>query len=158
VTARTEKSAPVLAVNRKAFHDYSVLERIEAGVELRGSEVKSIKSGKVNLVGGFATAVGDELFLRDVHITPYEQATYFNHEATRPRRLLMRGREIRKLVSRVERMGLAIVPLKMYVKRRWIKIELGLCKGKKKGDKREVLRTRTADMEAARAMGNARRK
>lgn len=158
MTTRTANSASVLAVNRKAFHDFSVLERIEAGIELRGSEVKSIKAGKANLAGGFATAEGHELFLRDVHITPYEQATYFNHEATRPRRLLMRAREIAKIAARVEQMGFALVPLKLYLKRRWIKIELGVCKGKKMGDKREVLRARAADREAARATANARRK
>jgi SsrA-binding protein len=158
VTVETGKNSSVWAVNRKAFHDFSVLERFEAGIELRGSEVKSIKSGRANLTGGYAAAEGNELILRDVHITPYEQATYFNHEATRPRRLLMRGREIRKLSARMDQMGFTLIPLKLYVKRRWIKIELGLCKGKKMGDKREVLRKRTADREAARAVGNARRK
>ena len=150
--------AESLAANRKAFHDYTVIERMEAGVELRGTEVKSVRAGGVNLTGGFACVDRGELVLRDVHIAPYEQGSRFNHDPTRPRRLLMRAREIKALSNRIDAAGLTLVPLKLYFKRRWVKVELGLCRGKKTEDKRETLRRKTVDRETARAIGSARRK
>lgn len=144
-------------MNRKALHDYVVLQKFEAGIELCGSEVKSIRDGKANLAGGFASVDNGELVLHDVHVTPYDHGGRYNHEATRPRRLLLRAHEIRSLDAKVDQMGLTIVPLRLYPKRRWIKVELGLCKGRKMGDKREVLRRRTADRETARAISAARR-
>lgn len=152
----SQKSA-AFAINRKARHDYVVLEKFEAGIELSGSEVKSIREGKVNLAGGFAGVENGEMLLRDVHITPYEHGGRYNHEATRPRRLLLKVREINALDAKVTQMGFTIVPLSLYPKRRWIKVELGLCKGRKMSDKREVLRRRTADRETARAISAARR-
>ncbi|MEI6218178.1 MAG: SsrA-binding protein SmpB [bacterium] len=154
--AGPQKSA-AFAVNRKATHDYVILQKFEAGMELRGSEVKSIRDGKVNLAAGFASVVGGELVLRDVHITPYDHAGHYNHEATRPRKLLLRAHELRSLDAKIDQMGLTIIPLRLYPKRRWIKIELGLCKGRKMGDKREVLRRKEADRETARAISAASR-
>jgi SsrA-binding protein len=156
VKAGSKKSA-AFAMNRKALHDYVVLQRFEAGIELCGSEVKSVREGKVNLAGGFASVDDGEMVLHDVHITPYEHGGRYNHEATRPRRLLLRAHEIRSLDTKVAQMRFTIVPLRLYPKRRWIKVELGLCKGRKLGDKREVLRRRTADRETARAISSARR-
>ena len=152
------KPAAAFALNRKASHDYVVLERFEAGIELRGSEVKSVRDGKVNLAGGFASVENGELLLHDVHITPYEHGGSYNPEATRTRRILLKAHETRALGAKIDQMGYTIVPLKMYPKRRWIKVELGLCKGRKMGDKREVLRRKTADRDTARAISAASRR
>ncbi|MEI6808186.1 MAG: SsrA-binding protein SmpB [bacterium] len=151
------RNPEAFAMNRKAHHDYVVLQKIEAGIELCGSEVKSVRDGKVNLSAGFAVVENGELLLRDVHIPPYEHGGRYNHEATRPRRVLLRAHEIRSLDEKVSQMGFTIVPLRLYPKRRWIKVELGLCKGRKMGDKREVLRRRTDEREIARAISAARR-
>jgi SsrA-binding protein len=140
-----------LASNRKASRTYHILERFEAGIELRGSEVKSIRAGNANLTGGFAAVEDGELFLREVHIAPYEKANRFNHEPTRPRRLLMHRREIDRLLGQVTRKGCTVIPLNLYLKRGRVKVELGLCRGKQTQDRREELRTRAAEREARQA-------
>ena len=123
--------------NRKAFHEYFVLERFEAGIELAGTEVKSIRAGNVNLKDAFCTIKDGELFVRGMHISPYEHGNIFNKDPIRPRRLLMHKREIMKLNARVMQDGVALIPLSLYFKDSRVKVELGLCKGKKLHDKRD---------------------
>ena len=123
--------------NRKAFHEYFVLERFEAGIELAGTEVKSIRAGNVNLQDAFCTIKDGELFVRGMHISPYEHGNIFNKDPVRPRRLLMHKREIVKLNARIMQDGVALIPLSLYFKDSRVKVELGLCKGKKLHDKRD---------------------
>ena len=123
--------------NRKAFHEYFVLERLEAGIELAGTEVKSIRAGNVNLKDAFCTIKDGELFVRGMHISPYEHGNIFNKDPVRPRRLLMHKREIVKLNARIMQDGVALIPLSLYFKDSRVKVELGLCKGKKLHDKRD---------------------
>ena len=126
-----------IAANRKAFHEYFVLERFEAGIELFGTEVKSVRAGQVNLKDSFCTVKDGELFARGLHISPYEHGNIFNRDPMRPKRLLMHKREILKLQSRVMQDGVALIPLSLYFKDSRVKVELGLCKGKKLHDKRD---------------------
>lgn len=126
-----------MASNRKAFHDYFILERFEAGIELFGTEVKSIRQGTLNLKDSYCTVKNGELFLRGMHISPYEKGNIFNRDPVRPRRLLMHKREIMKLHSRIMQEGVALIPLSVYLKDSRVKVELGLCKGKKLYDKRD---------------------
>ena len=137
--------------NRKAFHEYFVLERFEAGIELAGTEVKSIRAGNVNLKDAFCTIKDGELFVRGMHISPYEHGNIFNKDPVRPRRLLMHKREIVKLNARIMQDGVALIPLSLYFKDSRVKVELGLCKGKKLHDKRET----AAKRDAARAIDRA---
>lgn len=123
--------------NRKAFHEYFVLEQFEAGIELAGTEVKSIRAGNVNLKDAFCTIKDGELFVRGMHISPYEHGNIFNKDPVRPRRLLMHKREIVKLNARIMQDGVALIPLSLYFKDSRVKVELGLCKGKKLHDKRD---------------------
>ena len=123
--------------NRKAFHEYFVLERFEAGIELAGTEVKSIRAGNVNLKDAFCTIKDGELFVRGMHISPYEHGNIFNKDPVRPRSLLMHKREIVKLNARIMQDGVALIPLSLYFKDSRVKVELGLCKGKKLHDKRD---------------------
>ena len=126
-----------VATNRKAFHDYFVLDRFEAGIELAGTEVKSIRAGNVNLKDSFCTIKNNELFIRGMHISPYSHGNIFNKDPVRPRRLLMHRKEITRLNSRIMQDGVALIPLSLYFKGSLIKVELGLCKGKKLHDKRD---------------------
>lgn len=141
------------AENRKAFHDYFIEERFEAGIALTGSEIKSIRAGRINLRGGYARVINGEVILYDVHIAPYEQSgTYFNHEPTRPRKLLLHRREINRIVGQIERQGFTLVPLRMYFKQRRAKLELGLARGKKLYDKRDDIAKREARRDIERVM------
>ena len=142
-----------IASNRKAFHEYFVLERYEAGIELFGTEVKSIRGGQVNLKDSFCIVRNGELFVRGMHVSPYEKGNIFNRDPMRVRRLLMHKREIRKLGDRVSQEGVALIPLRLYFKDSRVKVELGLCKGKKLYDKRES----DAKREAERDMDRARK-
>ena len=142
-----------IASNRKAFHDYYVLERFEAGIELFGTEVKSIRGGQVNLKDSFCMIRNGELFVRGMHVSPYEKGNIFNRDPVRVRRLLMHKKEIRKLGDRVSQDGVALIPLRLYFKNSLVKVELGLCKGKKLYDKRES----DAKREAERDMDRARK-
>jgi SsrA-binding protein len=143
----------IISDNRQARFLYEILETYEVGIELQGTEVKSIRAGKVNLRDGFATLRDGEVWLMNVHISPYEKSSqFFNHEPRRNRRLLMHNWEIRKLIGQVEQKGLTLVPLKMYLKGSWVKVSLGLGKGKKLHDKRETLKRRQDDRDIARAM------
>ena len=141
-----------IASNRKAFHEYFVLERFEAGIELFGTEVKSIRAGQVNLKDCFCTVRNGELFVRGMHISPYEKGNIFNRDPMRVRRLLMHKREIRKLDDRISQDGVALIPLSLYLKDSRVKVELGLCKGKKLYDKRDSDAQRQAKRDMDRVM------
>ena len=141
-----------IAQNRKAFHDYFVLERYEAGIELFGTEVKSIRAGTVNLKDSFCTVKDGELFARGLHISPYEKGNIFNRDPMRPKRLLMHKREINRLNARIMQDGVALIPLSLYFKDSRVKVELGLCKGKKLYDKRAAASERDARRDIDRAM------
>ena len=141
-----------ICANRKAFHDFFVLERFEAGIELAGTEVKSVRGGNVNLKDSFCTVKNGELFLRGAHISPYEHGNIFNKDPVRPRRLLMHKREIVKLNARVTQEGMALIPLSLYFKDGRVKVELGLCKGKKLHDKRDSEADRQAKRDIDRAI------
>ncbi|MFQ3616451.1 MAG: SsrA-binding protein SmpB [Cyanobacteriota bacterium] len=143
----------VVAENRQARFEYEILETFEAGIALVGTEVKSVRAGKVNLRDGFALIRNGEVWLHNVHISPHDTASqYFNHDPRRTRKLLMHRQEIRKLIGKVEQQGLTLVPLKMYLKRGWAKISLALVRGKKLHDKREDLKQKQAKREMQRAM------
>jgi SsrA-binding protein len=136
-----------VAQNRKAFHDYFILERFEAGIELFGTEVKSVRQGNLNLKDSFCTVKDGELFVRGMHISPYEKGNIFNREPLRPRRLLMHRREIGKLYASMKQDGLTLIPLSVYFKSSLVKLELGLAKGKKLYDKRDASAQRDAGRE-----------
>lgn len=140
----------LVTTNRQAYHDFFVEETVEAGLALTGTEVKSIRAGHVNLRGAYARIKGDEVWLEGVHIAEYEQGTYMNHDPLRPRKLLLHRKEIDRLESKVATKGLTLVPLKMYFKHNHVKIELGLCRGKKLYDKRESIKERESQRELAR--------
>ena len=144
------------AANRKAFHDYFILERYEAGIELFGTEVKSIRAGTLNLKDSFCTIKDGEIFIRGMHISPYEQGNIFNRDPMRARRLLMHKKEILKLNSKVMQDGLALVPLSVYFKDSRVKVEVGLCKGKKLYDKRESEAKRQASRDIDRTLKSYR--
>lgn len=141
-----------IAANRKAFHDYFVLERFEAGISLAGTEVKSIRAGQVNMKDSFCTVKDGELFVRGMHISPYEHGNIFNKDPVRPRKLLMHKREILKLNARVMQDGVALIPLGLYFKDGKVKVELGLCKGKKLHDKRDSEAERESKRDMDRMM------
>ena len=145
--------APVklIASNRKAYHDYFVEDRYEAGIELAGTEVKSIRAGTLNLKDSYCTVKDGELFVHSMHISPYEKGNIFNRDPLRPRRLLMHKREILRLFAKVKQDGYALVPLSVYFKGPRIKLEIGLCKGKKLYDKRDAAAARDAKREMDRA-------
>ena len=142
----------IAAQNKKAFHDYFVLDRYEAGIELCGTEVKSIRQGKLNLKDSWCSIVDGELFVNGMHISPYEHGNIFNRDPLRVRRLLMHKREIRKLHDLQKQDGYALIPLSVYFKGSRVKVELGLCKGKKTYDKRDAIAKRDAKREMDRAM------
>ena len=144
------------AANRKAFHDYFILERYEAGIELFGTEAKSIRAGTLNLKDSFCTIKDGEIFIRGMHVSPYEQGNIFNRDPVRPRKLLMHKKEILKLNAKVMQDGAALIPLSVYFKDSRVKVEVGLCKGKKLYDKRESEAKRQADRDIDRTLKNFR--
>ena len=145
-------STKIITDNRKARHDYFVIETYEAGVELFGTEVKSLRAGAVNLKDSYCDIDGGEIFALGVHISPYEQGNIFNKDPDRPKKLLMHKAEIMKLTGLVSRDGYTIVPLSLYFKGSRVKMALGLCKGKKLYDKRDSIAKRDADRDIERAM------
>ena len=147
-----QKGVKEITANRKAFHEYFVLERFEAGIELAGTEVKSIRGGNVNLKDAFCTIKNGELFIRGMHVSPYEHGNIFNKDPVRPRRLLMHKREILKLNARVMQDGVALIPLSLYFNDSRVKVELGLCKGKKLHDKRDSEADRQSKRDIDRMM------
>jgi SsrA-binding protein len=148
---RDEGTRPI-ADNRKAFHDYHVLESWEAGVVLLGTEVKAIREGRINLRDSFARIDRGEVWLMNVHISPYSHTGYAHHDERRQRKLLMHQHEIRKLTGRVVEKGLTLVPLQMYFKKGRVKVQLALVKGKQLHDKRETIRRRETDRETRAAV------
>jgi len=151
------KGTGVITVNRKAYHDYHIQESFEAGIVLKGSEIKSIRAGKVNLSDAYAKPENGELWLHNSHIASYDAASYNTHKPVRPRKLLLHRKEINILSNKVVQKGLTLVPLKLYIKHGVAKVELGVAKGKKVYDKREAIARRDADREAERAMKYRRR-
>ncbi len=153
--AKAQGVKPVTS-NRKAFHEYFVLDRFEAGIELFGTEVKSIRQGNVNLKDSFCTIKDGELFARGMHISPYEKGNIFNRDPMRPKRLLMHKREILRLQAKVQQDGVALIPLSLYFKDSRLKLELGLCKGKKLHDKRDAAAEKSARRDMDRALKERR--
>jgi SsrA-binding protein len=143
----------LIAQNRKARHDYSIVDVYEAGVMLKGTEVKSLRLGRASLVDGFATIDDGEVFLRNVHIPEYEQGSWTNHEPRRVRKLLLHKEEIQRLIGKTKEGGLTLVPLSIYFSEGKVKVELALARGKRSYDKRQDLARRDADREVARALG-----
>ncbi len=152
MSKREKSEDPAIVRNRKAFHDYQILESMEAGIQLCGTEVKSCRERSVSLNEAFAKIEGGQLTLYGMNIAPYSCGNRFNHEPARPRRLLMRRKEILKLSSRIKERGLTLVPLKLYLKKSLVKVELGVAKGKTFGDKRETLRKRQDALDTRRAI------
>jgi SsrA-binding protein len=149
------ESYKVVSDNRKARFLYDILETYEAGIQLTGTEVKSIREGKSNMQDGYALIRNGEAWLLNVHVSPYTSSSqYFNHDPRRTRKLLLHRQEIRKLIGKVEQQGLTLVPLKMYLKRGLVKVSIGLAKGKKLHDKREDLKRRQDQRDIQRAMKN----
>ena len=142
----------IISVNRQAYHDYFVERTIEAGISLVGTEIKSIREGKVNLRGSYAIARNGELWLENAHIADYEHGNRYNHDPLRNRKLLLHRREIEQLQARVATKGLTLIPLKLYLKGGKAKIELGLCRGKKLYDKREAIAERDVKREMERVI------
>ena len=142
-----KNASKLIAQNKKAYHDYFILEKYEAGVELFGTEVKSIRGGNVNLKDAFCVVKNGELFTHGMHISPYEKGNIFNRDPMRPKRLLMHKREIMRLFGRIMQDGLALIPLSVYFKDSRVKLELGLARGKKLHDKREAAAERSSERE-----------
>ena len=153
-TNETNDTVPI-ARNKRARHDYHILETWEAGLVLTGTEVKSLRDGKAQLVDAYGIVKDGEVYLLNLHISPYKQGSYNNHEPTRTRKLLLHKRQIRRLIGAVEREGLTLVPLDLYFKHGMAKVTLALGKGKKLHDKRETAKARDAEREMAR-VGRAR--
>ena len=151
-TKKKQEERKSIAVNRKARHDYQVLENFEAGISLTGTEVKACREAGVSLTDSYAAVQGGELYLVGAHIAPYAQGNIFNHEPRRKRKLLMHRREILRLKKSIEAKGLTLIPLSFYFGNRGrIKVELGLCRGKNTADKREALKKKMDDIEMNRA-------
>ncbi len=146
-----QKGIKPIANNKKAFHDFFVEDRYECGLSLRGTEVKSVRDGRINLKESFCLVRGGEMFVEGMHISPYKEGNIFNSDPLRPKKLLMHRNEIRKLDGLVSRKGYALIPLKVYLKDGLVKLELGLCKGKQLHDKRDSEAKRDAQREMERA-------
>lgn len=151
--AKSDSGIKVISNNRKARHDYHILDRYEAGIVLTGTEIKSIRSGQVSLRDGYAVVENDEAWLNNVHIAPYESGSHQNHEPRRRRKLLLHRREINRLAGRLREKGLTLVPLRLYLKNNRAKVELGLAQGKRQYDKRATLKAEDARRQIARAIG-----
>jgi SsrA-binding protein len=148
-----EQGRKVVASNRKARHDYAILDTVEAGLQLTGTEVKSLRLGRASLVDAFAQERAGELFLYAMHIPEYTQGTWTNHEPRRTRKLLLNRLELNRLIGKTREAGLTLVPLSIYFKDGWAKVELGLARGKREYDKRQDLAKRDANREINRALG-----
>ena len=147
-----DEAIKIITTNRKARYDYIVLDTFEAGIVLQGTEVKSLRNGRANLVDSYAAVNRGEVYLHNMHISQYDQGSHFNHDPTRTRKLLLHKVEIRRLTGRVVERGLTLVPLKLYFKRGRAKVELALVKGKKQYDRRRTIAERDARRDAEREM------
>ncbi len=156
---QTEREAAqrIVAENRKALHDYHILETFEAGVVLQGTEVKSIREGRVNLRDSFARVEGGEVFVYNIHISPYSHRGYADHEPTRRRKLLLNRQEIRKLIGKTVERGMTLVPLRLYFKNGKAKLAISLAKGKQAHDKREAIKKKEVDRETRAAIKQRQR-
>ncbi len=153
---KRDDSERLFATNKKAFHDYFILDRLEAGIVLVGTEVKSVRESRVNLKDSYALIRQGEPFLLNCHISPYSHGNRQNHDPMRARKLLLHHKEIRKLIGKTQEKGLTLVPLRMYLRRGKIKVELGVARGKKLHDKRETERRKEMDREARAAVKHRR--
>ncbi len=151
-TKKKKTGSSLIASNKKAYHEYHVLEQLTAGIALTGTEIKSIRGGKVSLKQSFARVENGELFLYGLYIAPYEQGSYNNHDPGRVRKLLVTKKEIKRLVGKIKEDGLTIVPIRLFFSRAWVKVELGLCKGKKLYDKRADMKKKDQSREMNRAI------
>ena len=151
-----KRAERLLADNRKAHHDYHILGTYEAGIVLLGTEVKSIREGRVNLRDSFARVEGAEVFIYNIHVSPYSHRGYADHEPTRRRKLLLHKGEIRRLIGKTVERGMTLVPVRMYLKNGRVKVVVGVAKGKKTYDKRETIRRREAERETRRAIKQRR--
>jgi SsrA-binding protein len=149
---KADTGEKLIASNRKAYHEYFILDKFEAGIALFGTEVKSSREGKVNLKDSYASIKSGEAFLLNCHISPYSHGNRENHDPVRTRKLLLHRKEIRKLIGKTQEKGLTIVPLRFYFKRGKVKVELGVARGKKNYDKRETERRKEADRETRKAV------
>lgn len=150
---KQQKFTKIILKNRRAYHDFEIIQKYDAGIVLQGTEVKSIRQGKCNIQDSYCTFLNpkqNELFLVNFHISPYEQASKFNHEPRRPRKLLLHERELKKLHSGVEQKGLTIIPLSVYFSGLFVKVEIALVKAKKKYDKRENIKKKDQEKEISR--------
>jgi SsrA-binding protein len=145
------KSMKIIAQNRKARHNYFIEESYEAGMVLQGTEVKALREGRVNIKDGYARIMDGEVFLMDVHISPYAFGNRFNHDPLRPRKLLLHDREIKRLIGKVKEKGFALIPLSIYFSHGRAKVSLALAKGKKLYDKREALKRKALEKEVERS-------
>jgi SsrA-binding protein len=152
-----KQDGKVLAQNRKAYHDYFIEETLEAGIVLKGTEIKSIRRGSVNLRDAYAQVEDGEVWLHNMHVSPYEQGNRFNHDPTRSRKLLLHKSEIAKLVGASREKGYTLVPTRLYLRNGFCKVELALAKGKKLHDKREAMKQRDAQREIERALRDRQR-
>ncbi|MBI4650738.1 SsrA-binding protein SmpB [Candidatus Desantisbacteria bacterium] len=152
---KAELAEILIGTNRQAHHNYFIIEKFEAGIVLKGTEVKSLREGNSNLKDSFALVTNGDIFLHNVHISPYKNGNRYNHEPLRTRKLLLHRKEIERLIGKTREKGLTLIPLKMYFNKKGIaKVEIGLCKGKKLFDKRETLKRRETDREIERAYKN----
>jgi len=142
----------VVSENRKAFHDYYIEDRVEAGIILTGTEIKSIRNGRVNLKDSYARLDNGEVWVHQMHISPYEQGNRFNHDPLRPRKLLLHRAEINKLIGKIQQQGLTLIPIKIYLKKGMAKVELAVGQGKKNYDKRQALAEREGKRDIERAL------
>lgn len=150
--AAKNENIKVIAQNKKARHEYFILDNYEAGIELFGTEVKSVRQGKVNLADAYGSIKNGEVYLLGMNISPYEQGNIFNRDPLREKKLLLHKSEIRKLIGQIKQTGFSLVPLSVYLKGSYVKVDLALCKGKKLYDKREDIAKRDAKRSADRAM------
>ena len=147
-----KSSCKIIAQNKKAYHDYFIIEKLEAGIELCGTEVKSLRLGRVNLKDSWCSIVDGEIFVNGMHVSPYEQGNIFNRDPLRVRKLLMHKREINRLFGTVKQDGYSLIPLSLYFKDSRVKLEVGVCKGKKLYDKRADMAEKSAKREIERTM------
>ena len=148
----SKESTKTIAQNKKAFHDYFILESFEAGIELKGTEVKSIRKGRVNLKDSWCSVINGEMFVNGMHVAAYEQGNIFNVNSLRVRKLLMHKKEINKLYGMAKQDGISIIPISLYLKGSRVKVQVGVCKGKKMYDKRSVMAERSAKRDMERAL------
>lgn len=150
--AKAAKKSALVANNKKAFHEYHVLETLKAGIVLTGTEIKSIRNGKVSMSDSHARIHNGEVWLYGLQISPYEQGTHYNHQPDRVRKLLLTRSEIKKLIGKTKESGNTLIPLRIYFERCWVKVDLGLCKGKMQHDKRATISERDAKRQIERAL------